>query len=104
MTYEEKQIFLRNIYIEVEKDTSLFAEIVNVCNSGVKDSVMRERKHAADMETVAIGMASLLNGKYREKNQEWIKTLIASKAEGFKNTGYLGGWDEISEQLRNEDT
>ena len=99
MTPEERMRFLMNIKDEVKKDTSLFADIVTVCNSGVEDAIASERRRAADMETIVAGMYSLTTGKYREKNQKWILGLIKSKLERWNDISYLGGWEMVLDEL-----
>jgi hypothetical protein len=99
MTPEERMRFLMNIKNEVTKDTSLFADIVTVCNSGVEDAISIERQRAADMETIVAGMYSLTTGKYREKNQKWIVGLIKSKLERWSEDSYLGGWEMVLDEL-----
>jgi hypothetical protein len=99
MTAEERMEFLMKIKGEVKEDTTLFADIVIVCNSGVEDAIASERRRAADMETIVAGMYSLTTGKYREKNQKWIVGLIKSKLERWSENSYLGGWEMVLDEL-----
>jgi hypothetical protein len=102
MTPEERMRFLMHIRKEVKKDTSLFADIVNICNSGIEEAMTSERQRAADMETIVAGMYSLTTGKYKEKNQSWIIGLIKSKLEKWNQTSYLGGWEMVLEELEDK--
>jgi acyl-CoA reductase-like NAD-dependent aldehyde dehydrogenase len=99
MTHEERMRLLSKIRNEVKEDPSLFADIVTVCNSGVEEAINAERQRAADMETIAVGMYSLMTGKYREKNQKWITGLIKSKIERWSENSHLGGWDKVLDEM-----
>jgi hypothetical protein len=102
MTLEEKIKFLNNIQEEVKKDTSLFADIVMACNSSINEAIQAEREHAADMETITAGLYSLVNSRYKEKNQQWFLGLIKSKLEKWSEKSYLGGWEQVLEDLKNK--
>jgi hypothetical protein len=102
MTTEERMRFLNHVKTLVEEDPSLFADIVTVSNSGIEERITSERNRAADMETIAVAMYSLTNGKYKEKNQNWITSLIQSKITKWSESSYLGGWEKVLEELKNK--
>jgi hypothetical protein len=100
MNFLEKQEFLSMVYNKVYDDPSLMADINEIGYKSINDRVDSEKKHAADMETIAIGISTLIgNKRYSEKHHQWIKRLIMNKIDNFEENSYFGGWKEVKDEI-----
>ena len=101
MSYEERIIFLSKIRNEVEKDETLFSEIINVCQAGINSKIKQLKEQAMDMETIAIAFSTGFNEKYKKSNQEWINGILLAKIKKYDTTTAFFAWRTTLDKMEN---
>ncbi len=99
MKYEERLIFLAKIREEVQKDETLFSEIINCCQDGINTKIQQLREQTADMEAIAIAFSTTSGEKYKQANQDWIKGLLISKIKKHNGTNAFFAWNDTLKKL-----
>ena len=99
MNYEERLIFLSKIREEVQKDETLFSEIINCCQSGINAKIQQLREQACDMEAIAVAFSTTSGEKYKQANQDWIKGLLISKIKKHNGTDAFFAWTDTLNKL-----
>lgn len=98
--YLRQQRILKLLNEEVKEFPSFFNDVISTGILSMQNKIQDLTNQAVDMEAIAVAFSTTMDGKYKEKNQQWIEDLLISKLEKHQGKTAFMNWSKTLERLR----
>lgn len=94
----DREKFLSSIKITIKAHPELLNDAIRACTDGINEALLKARKQAMDMETLAVAMHSTMHKRYKNSTHKWINELVKNKVTPHLNDSYTAALETILEK------